>query len=440
MVSFGKEEYSSNKHPVITAVVKPFQDFARLEASGGILLLMAAVVAVVWSNSSWAASYSTFLNIPLSLGIGEWGLMKPLILWINDGLMAVFFLLVGLEIKRELLSGELSNPRQAALPIFAAIGGMVLPAIIYAMFNFGGEGADGWGIPMATDIAFALGILALAGKRVPLSLKIFLTAFAIIDDLGAILVIAIFYSQKLALTYLFWALGLLILLIFLGRMGIRRLFIFLFLGVIIWFLFLKSGIHATVAGVLLAAVIPHRRETRHAGLIERLKQLITRFPQPEDCHKEIESSLLHKIEGLTSQAQSPLSRLEYSIHPWVSFLIMPLFALANAGVSLVGTGMNSLTTPVGLGIVLGLVIGKQIGVLGFAWIGVRSKLASLPEDTTWRHIYGAAILGGVGFTMSLFINGLAFGGQLSETAKLAILAASAVNGILGFLVLRTARK
>lgn len=440
MTNIHKEKTNASSLRAIEVVVKPFQEFARLEASGGILLLAAAVVAIVWSNSPWAAGYFRLLSLPLEFGLGEWSLSKPISLWINDGLMAVFFLLVGLEIKRELLSGELSDPRQAIFPVFAAIGGMVLPAVIYVIFNASGEGANGWGIPMATDIAFALGILALLGKRVPVSLKVFLTAYAIIDDLGAILVIAVFYSQKLALTYLLWAGVLLLFLFLLGRFGTRKLFPFLLIGFVIWFLFLKSGIHATVAGVLLAVVIPHRKEASHSGVFERLKQLVSRLSLKEENDKEIDASLLHKVEALTSQAQSPLSRLEHIIHPWVSFLIMPVFALANAGVSLAGTGLNSLKTPVGLGIVLGLILGKQLGVLGFAWLGVKTRFANLPPDTTWKHIYGAAILGGVGFTMSLFINGLAFQGQISEIAKLAILTASAINGIFGFFILKSVKR
>lgn len=439
MTDILKDKMKSHSLRAVEIVVKPFQEFVRLEASGGILLLIAAIVAIVWSNSSWAASYFHLFSLPFEFGVGEWSLSKPISLWINDGLMAVFFLLVGLEIKRELLSGELSDPRQAAFPVFAAVGGMVLPAIIYLVVNTGGEGSNGWGIPMATDIAFALGILALVGRGIPVSLKIFLTAYAIIDDLGAILVIAVFYSQKLALTYLLWAGVLLVLLYTMGRLGTRKLFPYVLIGFVIWFLFLKSGIHATVAGVLLAIVIPHGKGVSHSGLLKQLKQLVSRLSFNEENEKEMTTSLLHEVEALTSQAQSPLSRLEHNIHPWVSFLIMPVFALANAGVSLSGTGLNSLTTPVGMGIIVGLIVGKQLGVLGFAWLGVKTRLANLPPDITWKHIYGTAILGGVGFTMSLFINSLAFQGQLAETAKLAILAASAINGIGGYLILKSAR-
>ena len=355
------------------------KEFFKLEAASGIVLFACAVVALVWANSPLAASYHTLWQVSFA------GL--SLHHWMNDGLMAIFFLVVGLEIKREITQGELSSIQKASLPIAAALGGMVVPALIYIFFNQGTTGAAGWGIPMATDIAFAIGVLTLLGKRVPIALKLFLTAFAIVDDMGAVLVIALFYTAQIS--WLFLALGFAVLgaLLILNRMGVLKSSIYLILGILIWFAFLKSGIHATVAGVLLAFVIPTQ-----TGI-----------------------------------------KLEHNLHPFVSFGIMPLFALANAGVSLSG---GTLFQPINLGIIAGLVIGKQVGITLFSWLAVRLGFAELPKGIRWVQIYATGWLGGIGFTMSLFIANLAFSeADLVDVAKLGILVASVLAGIAGAAIL-----
>lgn len=390
--------------PVTRLFIRPFQQFFRLEAASGILLLVAAILALIAANSPLAALYFHLFETHLYVGIGAFSLDKPLHLWINDGLMAVFFLVVGLEIKRELLGGELSSPRKALLPIAAALGGMLAPASIYVLLNASGDGLSGWGIPMATDIAFAVGVLALLGSRIPLALKVFLTAVAIVDDLGAILVIALFYTSSISIPHLLGAGIVLLALVVLGRMGIRTLVPFLLLGVFLWGFFLASGIHATIAGVLLAMTIPS--------------------------------------STTADSASSPLVQLEHTLHPWVAFFIMPVFAFANAGVSLSGSLLDTLANPISQGILLGLVVGKQVGVFGGAWLIVRAGLSTIPSDVSWRQLYGVSLLCGIGFTMSLFIATLAFGenpGNL-DVAKTGILMASLLAGLAGWFILSKAAK
>ena len=387
----------------LARALQPFVAFTRWQAAGGVLLLAAAAAAVAWANSPLADGYFGLWGRELTLGLGDASLTKPLLLWVNDGLMAVFFLLVGLEIKRELMGGELSSPRRAALAFAAALGGMVVPALLYAAFNAGGPGERGWGIPMATDIAFALGVLALLGSRAPLALKVFLTAVAIVDDLGAVLVIALFYTSQVSLAALAAAAGALAVLWAMNRAGIRRLPPYALVGFVLWVAVLKSGVHATVAGVLLAMAIP--------------------------------------VAARAGEAKSPLARLEHALHPWVAFAILPVFALANAGVALGAGASAALASGVTAGVVLGLVVGKQVGVLAFAWLAVRLGIAELPRGIGWGHIHAAACLCGIGFTMSLFIGGLAFGDPaLLDQAKVGILAASLLSGVLGaaLLALRAA--
>jgi NhaA family Na+:H+ antiporter len=421
-------------------VLSPFARFARLEASGGLVLLAATAVALIWANSGWSGSYfALFQKTKFTVGFGDWALSKPLILWINDLLMAFFFLLVGLEIKRELMVGELKGMGKAALPIAAAVGGMAIPALIYVALNASGGGdLDGWGVPMATDIAFALGVLSLAGRTVPTSLKIFLTAFAIVDDLGAVLVIALFYTEKLSLLALGIALALLVLLWILNRAGVRSLVPYLLVGLPLWFAFLKSGVHATVAGVLLALVIPLKPCIRSEEAIRAAGRLVE---ERDKARQSRDDSMLgaawSAMERLSGMAQAPLVRLEHALHPLVTWFILPLFALANAGVAITGSEGGGLFGPVGLGILLGLLLGKPLGVVGLSWMAVKLRLAKLPEGVTWRHLTGAGLLGGVGFTMALFIGGLAFGGSpLLEETKRAILLASLLAGIAGWLVLK----
>lgn len=376
------------------------REFLRYEAAGGIVLMAAAVLALIIANSTLSHWYDAFLNIPVAVQFGALEIAKPLLLWINDGLMAVFFLLVGLEIKREFLQGELSSREQALLPFIAAVGGMVVPAGIYAFINWGDPVAiRGWAIPAATDIAFALGILALIGSRAPLSLKVFLTAVAIIDDLGAIIIIALFYTENLSVLSLSLAGGGLIALIAMNRFGVNKLAAYILVGVFVWVCVLKSGVHATLAGVALALTIPLKTED-------------------EDGH----SLLLH---------------LEHSLHPWVAFIILPVFGFANAGVSFQGIGLDSFTEPVALGIIAGLLLGKMVGIFLGVWLTVVSGLSKKPDGAGWAQVFGVACLCGIGFTMSLFIGTLAFDDPaFATTVRLGVLTASVIAGLIGFIVLR----
>ena len=383
----------------------PFKWFFKLEAASGLLLLISAVIALIISNSDYSSLYFEILETYLFVGMNNFGIEMNILHWINDALMAAFFFFVTLEIKREFIQGELSNRKQALLPIIAATGGMLVPALIYVYINFqNGEMLNGWAIPTATDIAFSLGILSLLGSRVPLSLKVFLTALAIIDDLGAIVIIAFFYSGDLSIIYLALLLLTFIGLLILNKLNIKKSLPYLILGLILWFFTHESGIHATISGVLLATVIPHRK-------------------------KEKDFSLLIK--------------LEHNISPYVAFGIMPLFALANAGVSLNGVNLNSLLSPVPLGIVLGLFVGKQIGVFLFSIISIKLKIAQMPNNSNWVSLYGVAVLTGIGFTMSLFIGNLAFvdNTQYIDGVKIGVLAGSLLSTLVGyFLLLMTTKK
>ncbi|MEE5154212.1 Na+/H+ antiporter NhaA [Pseudomonas alliivorans] len=378
--------------------------FFQLEAAGGLLLIAAAALALVINNSPLSWLYNAFLETPVEARIGALQIAKPLLLWINDGLMALFFLVIGLEVKREVLEGHLSKPSQIVLPGAAAIGGMVVPALIYVALNTGNaEALHGWAIPMATDIAFALGVLALLGKRVPVSLKLFLMTLAIIDDLGAIIVIALVYSGELSQVSLILAGVSIIALIAMNRSGVSRLAPYLLIGLVLWVCVLKSGIHATLAGVMLAFCIPLR----------------------------------------TSAKASPLLTLEHGLHPWVAYGILPLFAFANAGVSLAGVTMDSFTHSVPLGIAAGLLLGKTAGVFGLTWLAVRTRLASLPKDANWGHVLGVSILCGIGFTMSLFVGSLAFEPGVSGYAgedRMGILTGSILSAIIGYGVMVMACK
>lgn len=436
-------EKDLNKTP-IEKLTYPIQEFLHQQASGGILLIIATVIALAWANSPFAESYHHLWHTYVNIDIGGVGLNYSLHHWINDGLMVIFFFVVGLEIKRELLVGELSSAKKAALPIAAALGGMIFPALIYTIFNLGSESASGWGIPMATDIAFVVGILALLGNRVPLSLKIFILALAIVDDLGAVLVIAIFYTSNISLTSLMIAGGLIILLIAMNRLGVRNLLVYTLVGVALWLAFLKSGVHATVAGVLLAFTIPVSSRINTKKFKSETENLIKEFDNAGEHGEDVLTnserlSIVDKIENNCEKILTPLQRFEHGLHPWVSFFIMPVFALANAGVT-IGSGLTSaLIHPVSIGIILGLFLGKQIGIFGFSYLAVKLKLASEPEGVSWKKIYAAAILAGIGFTMSLFIANLAFTSpELLDTAKVGILSGSLISGIVGFIILKSA--
>jgi len=418
-----------------------FDRFFHSEVSGSIVLMACTIVALVWANSPWSQSYLDFTQIRVGFSWGDASLNLSLEHWINDALMAIFFFVVGLEVKREIGIGQLSTMRKAALPVSAAIGGMLVPALFYFAMNVDGPGAQGWGIPMATDIAFALGLLALFGSRAPIGLKVFLTALAIADDIGAVLVIAFFYTANLKMGALAVA-GIFMLLIAGARaVGIRRSGIYLLLAVGVWLGVLTSGIHATVAGILVAMLVPIRAKIEPETFMKRAKDRIAELETAILTRDSMvaDKAQLHALDDIhetTRDMIPPGIALERSLHPVQAFLILPLFALFNAGVYLGGDALGQTTDPIAIGIILGLVLGKQVGVLGFSWISIKAGFADLPEGVRWPHIWGAACLSGVGFTMSLFITELAFlDPALIAKAKLGILEASLLAGILGYWVL-----
>lgn len=383
-------------------VIDKLKEFLRLEAASGILLILAALLAMVSKNTPIDVYYNALLDIPVAIQVGDFVIAKPLLLWINDGLMAIFFFLIGLEVKREILAGELSEPSRVVLPIIAAIGGMAVPAAIYSMINWGDEVAiQGWAIPSATDIAFALGVLALLGSRIPQALKLFLMTLAIIDDLGAIIIIALFYTVDLSFTSLLIAITSIVVLIALNRKGVLGLAPYMLVGFVLWAAVLKSGVHATLAGVLIAFFIPFKKE-------------------PGETHTQLE-------------------KLEHDLHPTVAFGILPLFAFANAGIAFDGITIDSFLHPVPLGIAAGLFLGNQLGVFGFSWITIKLGISKLPEGVSWLQLYGVAMLCGIGFTMSLFVSSLAFehhGSDYANIDRLGVLLGSCISGISGYIVLR----
>ena len=428
--------------PVIDRILRPFHQFAARETSSGLVLLACAAVALVWANSPWAASYEHLWEVSFTVGSPGFGLTMSLHHWINDGLMAIFFFVVGLEIKRELLIGELSTRQTAAFPIAAALGGMVAPALIYLAFNAGTEGARGWGIPMATDIAFALGALALLGSRVPTVLKVFLAALAIADDLGAVIVIAVFYTADVSVLSLGVAGIVFFGLLLANRLGVRNAVVYGLVGIVLWVAVLESGVHATIAGVMLALTIPARTRINEDEFIERVEESLASFrascePGTTVLTNPGHQHAIHQMEEACEAAQAPLFKLEDKLHTLVAFFIMPLFALANAGVHVGGGSSGALTSAVTLGIIFGLVLGKPIGITLFSWLSARSGVAALPGDASWGAVHGVSWLGGIGFTMSLFIANLAFAGTpYLEHAKIGILIASAIAGVTGWLILR----
>ena len=384
---------------MIKKLSKPFKWFFQLEAASGLVLLIAAIIALIISNSDFSKLYFDSLEYYLFIGINNFGLKLSVHHWINDLLMAIFFFFVTLEIKREFIQGELSNLKKALLPIIGAVGGMLIPALVYIAINFENTATlNGWAIPSATDIAFSLGILSLLGSRVPISLKIFLTALAIIDDLGAILIIAFFYSGDLSISYLSLILMSYIFLLILNKFGIKKFLPYLVIGSFMWFFTYKSGIHATIAGVLLASIIPHREKNKDFSL---------------------------------------LIKLEHAISPYVAFIIMPIFAFANAGVSLEGLSMSSLLQPVPLGILLGLFIGKQVGVMLFSFVAVKVGAAQMPDNSNWLSLYGVSVLTGIGFTMSLFVGNLAFVENIEyiDGVKIGVLSGSLLSTLFGYFIL-----
>lgn len=432
----------SSDAPLIERVLGPFQRFFSTASAGGLVLLACTAIALVWANSPWADAYHQLWETPVTVGAPGFGLTMSLHHWVNDGLMALFFFLVGLEIKREVLVGELATRRTATLPVAAALGGMIVPALLYTAVSAGGPGARGWGVPMATDIAFALGILALLGDRVPSGLRVFLAALAIADDLGAVLVIGFFYTGALDWGALGGVAAVMMVLIALNRAGARRPLTYALLGIALWLFVLASGIHATIAGVLLALVIPARTRISEDEFVARADASLADFRAAEEPGTSVLTNpghlaALQAMESATDAAQAPLQRIEHALHGFVAFLVMPMFALANAGVPLGGGASAALRSPIAWGVVLGLAVGKPIGIMLASWLAVRAGAADLPAGVTWQHIHGAGWLGGIGFTMSLFVAGLAFADPaVLDIAKLGVLGASVVAGLVGFALLR----
>ncbi|WP_324262562.1 Na+/H+ antiporter NhaA [Altererythrobacter sp. H2] len=383
-----------------TAAARALREFLRQESAGGIVLMVAAALALVLANSPLSAAYFGALSTEVAVTVGGGGIVKPALLWINDGLMALFFFLIGLEVKREVLEGQLSSWQQSSLPLFAAIGGMALPALVFLAINMHyPENVNGWAIPAATDIAFALGVLALLGSRVPVALKALLLAVAVIDDIGAIAIIALFYTPGVQTTMLLAAAAVLVLLALIGRARVASPIPYIVFGTVLWYFVLKSGVHATLAGVALAMTVP-----------------------------------LYDRKG-----EAVLEHMEHALHPWVAFLVVPIFALANAGVSLTGLEPSAALAPLPLGIALGLILGKQIGIFGFAWLAVKSGMSSLPAGITWRHIWGLSLVAGIGFTMSLFIGNLAFADPaLIDQVKIGVLTGSLIAAFAGVMILKGA--
>ena len=416
------------------------QEFLSINASGGIILMLATLIALVWANSPWLESYFHLWETSFSLRLGNALLSEHLLEWVNDGLMVIFFFVVGLEIKREVTAGELASPRLAALPIAAAVGGMLVPALIYAALNFGGPGASGWGIPMATDIAFTLGILTVLGRRVPLSLKVFFTAMAIADDLGAVLMIAIFYSEGIVWSSLLAGGLILLLLIGLNRARIYSPLPYAILGIGLWLAFLGSGVHPTIAGVLLALTIPTRAPASTKALLAQTVSLLDEFELPPEWSSPTNSrrqAAATSLETIIDRLQSPAQRLEHQLNPWSTFLILPIFALANAGVAFNAAGSSpNLFNPISLGIIFGLVFGKPPGLSLFSWLAVRLGIARLPAGVNWAQFISATFLAGIGFTISLFIANAAFSDPaLVASAKIAILLASILSALTGWVLL-----
>jgi len=408
-------------YTTIGKITAPINRFIHLEYTSGLVLFLSVLIAIIWANSPFHASYHHFWETNLSPVLGQFTLDMPLHRWVNDGLMAVFFFIIGLELKREFMGGELSTLKKAGLPVMAALGGMIFPAGIYLLINKGSSSAHGWGIPMATDIAFALALLSMAGKHIPPSLKIFLSALAVADDLGAVLVIAFFYTAELNFVPLLFAAALLLVLTAGNKMGITHKAFYLLTGLLVWAGFLLSGVHATIAGVLVAFTIPN--------YAARCKETPSRQQKP-----------LPPLE-IPLQQETPLQQIENGLHPWVAFLIMPLFALANAGIVIGASFFTDLLNPISTGVIGGLVFGKFTGVLLFTWIMVKLGFAQLPERASWLHIAGVALLAGVGFTMSLFVSNLAFKNpQFIEQAKYGILTASVVSGVAGLFLLKYLKK
>jgi NhaA family Na+:H+ antiporter len=425
----------------IEKIIAPVHRFIHLEYTSGVVLLISVLAAILWANSSVGESYHHLWETKFSVALSEHLLSKPLHIWINDGLMAIFFFVIGLELKREFMDGELSTFKKAILPMTAALGGMLVPALIYAVINLHSGASHGWGIPMATDIAFALALLSMAGKHIPQAVKVFLSALAVADDLGAVLVIAFFYTEQVNFIALGVA-GIFFALLIIGNLiGIRNNTFYLLLGICVWICFLLSGVHATIAGVLVAFTIPAMTRIDENVYSQSLRKLSYDFEKEIPSNSTLTTPGQHEtirhVKDLSLAAETPLQKIEHGLHPWVAFLIMPLFALANSGIPIGSGFFSDLINPVSLGVVLGLVVGKFVGVLLFTWLMVKAGMGKLPQGVSWKHMIGISMLAGVGFTMSLFISGLAFSNpDFVERAKYGILIASVISGSTGYLFLR----
>lgn len=426
--------YSASDRPLARLVARPVREFLRVETSGSLLLLAAAALALIWANSPWGATYNDFWHTHLSLDLGPLHLDESLQHWVNDALMVVFFFVVGLEIKYEIVHGDLRDPKTAALPIVAAIGGMLVPAGLYAVIAGGGEAGSGWGIPMATDIAFAVGVVGLLGKRIPSAARLFLLTLAIVDDIGAILVIAVFYTADLNLLWLAAAIGGLLVMIGLRVLRVWTVWVYALLGIVVWFALLESGVHATLAGVAIGLLTP---------AVPLLKEDVARDYAQRALHDhELDPDELSRLRFLLGESVPVVERLQSALHPVSAYVVLPVFALANAGVHLGGGVLGeALTSPVALGIGVGLVLGKPIGILLASFVAVKSGLGRLPEDTSWPMVAGLGAVAGIGFTVSLFIAGLSFEHpDLTDAAKVGILLASLLAAAIGALTLRLSSK
>jgi NhaA family Na+:H+ antiporter len=432
-----RRPWAHSDRPLPRTVLRPLQEFMRSSEAGAAVLLVAVVVALVWANSAWSDAYHRLFETELGVSLGTWSLSLDLGHWVNDGLMTLFFLVVGLEIKREVTTGELREWRAAALPAVAALGGMIVPALLYTAINLGGDGARGWGVPMATDIAFALGVLTLAARWAPPSLKPLLLTLAIVDDIGAILVIALFYADGVVMEPVLAALAIVALIVAAQRIHIRAVPVYLVLGGLVWYEVLRSGVHPTIVGVALGLLTPAVAFQRPRAVSEEAHRTADETvddPQPPDA----DAHWWLRLAGLSREAVSPLARVEHVLLPWVNFAILPLFALANTGVTFTSSALTA-DLRVSLGIVVGLVIGKPIGIAAASWLAVRTGLGVLPENVRWGDLVGMASVAGIGFTMSLFIADLAFSqAGILDAAKIGILGASLVAGAAGFLLLRSA--
>jgi len=434
-----------NKHITATRqlvadqIFRPFQRFFRKEAASSILLIAATIMALIWTNSAIGETYHSFWHTEVSFSFGHFHINKTLVHWINDGFMSLFFFTVGLEIKREILVGELATPKKALLPVIAALGGMIVPGLIYALLNVGSPNISGWGVPVATDIAFALGAVAVFGRRLPVGLRIFLAAFAIADDLGAVVIIAIFYTKEIVWSYLFISLFLILGLAVANFLWIRWTIIYATLGLAVWFFVLGSGVHPTIAGVIVSLFVPARGRYDTDNFLQNVNKIMEKFEcEEQSCGYSIllNEEHMHAVQALElacHDVETPLQRLMHALHPWVAFLILPFFAMGNTGLTFHGMVFSEMASnTVILGIVFGLVFGKPLGVILFSYLSVKTGIASLPQEVRWSHIFGGAMLGGIGFTMSLFLADLSFSDpQTLNYSRIAILVGSVLSALVG---------